>query len=196
MVTAGSGKKVWWKCSKGHSWEKAVKSQVKYSSCPVCAGRMLVQGVNDLSVTHPSLANEWDYEKNKDLKPQSITFTCPKKVWWKCSECGKEWQAQINVRVSRGSGCPSCGYRKKMQLTRARNIKASKKDLVSLFPEIAAEWDYEKNSDLDPTALSPGSNIKVWWVCAKGHSYQAWMSDRTGWRKTGCPYCAGKRKLQ
>ena len=83
-----------------------------------------------------------------------------------------------------------------------RNIKASKKDLVSLFPEIATEWDYEKNSDLDPTALSPGSNIKVWWVCAKGHSYQAWMhyeksnhlcsNNRFNWRTYRFDYCRGK----
>ena len=48
-----------------------------------------------------------------------------------------------------------------------------------------------------PSQLAPYSGKKAWWKCCKGHSYQAWQKDdRTGKRKTGCPYCAGKRKIK
>ena len=36
-VTPGSGKKVWWKCSKGHEWQATIASRNKGSGCPQCA---------------------------------------------------------------------------------------------------------------------------------------------------------------
>lgn len=62
--------------------------------------------------------------------------------------------------------------------------------LLELFPEIAREWDTEKNSPLDPSMFSSRSSNKIWWKCNKGHSWQAAISSRTG--GTGCPVCAGK----
>ena len=41
-----------------------------------------------------------------------------------------------------------------------------KKDFVSLAearPDLAKEWNYEKNGDLKPKDVSCGSNKKVWW---------------------------------
>ena len=36
-VTSGSGKKVWWQCSKGHEFERIVKDNVRYkNSCKIC----------------------------------------------------------------------------------------------------------------------------------------------------------------
>ena len=196
MYTKGSGKKVWWRCSYGHSWQKAIESQVQYNFCPVCECRLLVPGQNDLSVTHSELIKEWDYQKNGELTPQNMTHRSDKKVWWKCSTCGFVWQARISMRAHNKTGCPKCGYAQKMQNTRANNVQLKKKDLVSTHPEIAREWDYERNIDIDPTKITPSSNRKVWWICQKGHHYQAWMSDRTGKHKTGCPYCSGKRKYK
>jgi hypothetical protein len=37
-VTPGSGKKVWWSCSKGHEWPAAVQSRKYGSGCPYCVG--------------------------------------------------------------------------------------------------------------------------------------------------------------
>ena len=36
MVTCGSHKKVWWKCSKGHEWQAIIYNRSKGSGCPVC----------------------------------------------------------------------------------------------------------------------------------------------------------------
>ncbi len=53
------------------------------------------------------------------------------------------------------------------------------------------EWDYEKNDaqNLDPNALGMRSNTKVWWKCAKGHSWYAMISNRSSHHRA-CPYCA------
>lgn len=62
-VTSGSHRLVWWKCEKGHSWRASVRSRVSGSGCPVCAGRQLLAGENDLVSQFPELALEWDRQK-------------------------------------------------------------------------------------------------------------------------------------
>ena len=61
--------------------------------------------------------------------------------------------------------------------------------------ELMAEWNWEKNNDLnfDPKTLTLGSNKKVWWKCAKGHQWEATIANRINGR--GCPYCAGQKVL-
>jgi len=55
-TTLGSGKKVWWKCSRGHEWIADVNSRKKGNGCPVCAGKRVLIGYNDLASTHPQIA--------------------------------------------------------------------------------------------------------------------------------------------
>ena len=54
------------------------------------------------------LLEEWNYEKNGDLKPEMFKRASNRKVWWKCSKCGNEWQAMIKSRSERKPGCPVC----------------------------------------------------------------------------------------
>lgn len=191
-VSSGSGKVVWWRCEKGHSWERAISYQVQNNFCPICNYKIPVEGVNDLLTTDPTLAAEWDYDKNQ-LLPTEITRRYDKHVWWKCIECGTSWKQKVSTRVRVGIGCPKCGYTRKMQKTIEARVIKNEKDLKTMFPEIAAEWDYERNDGLDPARISFGSNKKGWWICPNGHHYEAWITDRTGKKKTGCPYCAQKR---
>jgi hypothetical protein len=55
---------------------------------------------------HPNLINEWDFERNKDIDPNSLSFGSGKKVYWVCSKM-HSWQAEIRTRV-KGVGCPFC----------------------------------------------------------------------------------------
>ena len=105
-LTAGSHKKVWWKCSQGHEWQAALVSRNSGSGCPYCSGNKVLKGENDLQTVNPMLAKEWNYEKNNGLTPVDVMPNSSKKVWWKCSK-GHEWQARITGR-NRGSGCPVC----------------------------------------------------------------------------------------
>jgi len=50
------------------------------------------------------LLNEWNYEKNGDLKPESFRASSRKKVWWKCLY-GHVWEDTIYHRCQ-GMGCP------------------------------------------------------------------------------------------
>ena len=60
---------------------------------------------------------------------------------------------------------------------------------------MAAQWDKRKNGCLKPSDVAVSSNRPAWWRCELGHSYRATVSSRTQ-RKTGCPYCAGRKVLK
>ena len=66
---------------------------------------------------------------------------------------------------------------------------------LSSFTHLVKEWHPTKNKKLTPSNITYGSNIKVWWLCPKGHSYDSVIHSRTGKRKSGCPYCKGKKTL-
>lgn len=57
---------------------------------------------------------EWNWEKNNALGilPDKITCGSDKKVWWKCKNCGYEWQSDIAHRTNRKTGCPRCARQK------------------------------------------------------------------------------------
>ena len=179
--TANSGEKVWWVCRKGHSWQTTIDHRNKGQGCPYCSGRKVLAGYNDLQTINPTLAREWDYEKNGTLKPDAFTANSGKKVWWKCSN-GHSWQATIDHR-NKGRGCPYCA---------GRYVISGKNDLQTRNPVLASEWNQAKNRDLTPTDVLPNTNKKVWWKCSKGHEWQATINSRN--RGNGCPFCSGRKK--
>lgn len=70
------------------------------------------------------------------------------------------------------------------------------RSLAAQFPEVAAEWDYEKNGEWRPNNVTAKSNRKMWWICSTNpkHRWEASVCNRTV-AKSGCPYCNGKRTL-
>ena len=110
-VMPNSDKKVWWKCKKSHEWQAKIYHRNNGSGCPYCSGRYTVKGENDLQTVNPSLAKEWNYEKNDELTPVDVTPNSNKKVWWKCNH-GHEWQAIIYNR-NNGNDCPVCAKEKR-----------------------------------------------------------------------------------
>ena len=63
---------------------------------------------------------------------------------------------------------------------------AEKKYLID-NAKLMAEWNWERNTDFDPSQLTLGSNQKVWWRCKKGHSWRTQISNRCN--GSGCPKC-------
>ncbi len=181
-VGPGSHRKVWWKCILGHSWESVVYSRVSGADCPICAGQQVLVGFNDLATKNPKLAAEWDYEKNTPLRPENVTEMSNRKVWWRCA-IGHRWNASVNHRA-KGTGCPFCSGKK---------VLVGFNDLTSTNPSLAEEWDYEWNSPLKPENVTQSSFRKVWWRCARGHSWKSSIDIRNSGK--GCPICAGKQVL-
>ena len=177
-ISAGSHKKVWWQCSKGHEWEAYVYARQAGKGCPYCSGKKAVVGVNDLATLKPELATQWHPTKNGLRQPISFLLNSNSKVWW-LGDCGHEWEAVIANRAS-GTGCPVCAGQKPSSPAQTLEI---------LEPNIAAQWHPTKNAIL-LTNLMVASGKKVWWQCSKGHEWEAYVYARTGKNKTGCPKCS------
>lgn len=133
------------------------------------------------------ILEEWNYEKNT-ISPKDVSLQSAVEVWWKCKE-GHEWLRKLNHRfghIKKGQirGCPICSN---------QEVLAGYNDLATKFPEIAEEWNYEKNYPLLPSQVSPGSVKKVWWKCLKGHEYQTIIHLRTC-GKRNCPECSKDSK--
>ena len=179
-VGYGSKRGVWWRCDNGHEWQAAVFSRTYSTGCPICSGRKVIPGVNDLATLYPALAQEWS-SRNGSLKPETLRPFSNKKVWWRC-ERGHEWQATPNARISFSSGCPICANRK---------LLPGFNDLKTCEPEIAAEWHPTLNGALTPSEVLCGSHRKAWWICREGHVWRTEIASRTGRKRPGCPLCAG-----
>ena len=176
QVTAYSNRKVWWRCEKGHEWYTLISTRSYGSRCPYCSGTRLLKGFNDLATFHPHLAAEWS-EKNGTLMPDAVNEKSTKNVWWSCSVCGNEYKAVIKSRV-RGLKCPVCAE---------RAVLAGYNDLATTDPELALEWDYEKNG-MPPSKISRHTLRSVWWKAQCGHTWKDKVANRTI-NKAGCIYC-------
>jgi len=71
--------------------------------------------------------------------------------------------------------------------------KTATKDynLQIINPKLAREWHPTKNGKLKPDEVKPGSHLKVWWVCKKGHKWPAVIYSRT--HGNNCPFCSGQK---
>ena len=184
-ITIGSNRKIWWVCSRGHKWQTTVHERtIRKHNCPYCAGQKAIIGYNDLMTKNPKLAKEWNYKKNGDLNPSNFMTGSNKKVWWICPN-GHEYEAVISERNNRGTGCPYCAGQK---------LLVGYNDLMTKNPKLAKEWNYEKNGNLTPKDFFPNAHKKVWWICPKGHEYEAYILDRN--RGTGCTICSGKQIIK
>ena len=137
---------------------------------------------NSIVARIPEVAKQWDYEKNGDIKPEYIYCTSHKNFFWKC-EKGHSWPAQVNTRL-KGHGCPYCA---------GIILAPGENDLLSQNPELAKEWDYDRNGDLTPDKITVNNGKKVWWVCKNcNYHWPAGVGHRN--KGEGCPKCADKQR--
>lgn len=316
-VIAGGHTKYYWICEKGHSYENRVLKRASGVGCPICDGKVVLKGYNDLQSKYPKLAEEWDFNKNKEA-PDKVHFGSNKKAYWICKK-GHRWAATIQSRTLAGNNCPDCAkelkisfpekavayYLKKAKVNIIENYRPDflngkeidiyipnkkigieydgnrwhkdiKKDkhkdkicnennitlyrirenecpkynstskmilllnhtfdeleksidslfhhlnikyidininrdqanieemiersekknsLVIMRPELAKEWDYDKNGIMRPENYSCKSDVKVWWKCLKcGSSYQ--LPIRLKYNNVNsCSFCANKRLM-
>ena len=183
-VTAGSNKKMEWKCGSGHpdfTWKATPNDRSRGRGCPVCAGKSILIGFNDLKSTHPDIAAQahgWD--------PTTVTSGSDKKLSWICelNHPTFVWQSKVNNRAN-GKGCPLCA---------GQAVLKGFNDLATTHPNIA-----DQAHGWDPTSVSAGSTRKKFkWLCKSGHPPYVWetsVAKRTTSINEGCPVCNEKRLL-
>lgn len=103
-----------WKCLKEDcgeifemSWNNIFSNK---NNCSYCAGKQVGLS-NCLATKNPELSAEWHPTLNGDLTPYDVTCNSHKNIWWKCNECGCEWEAFVYSR-NNGNCCPECNKSK------------------------------------------------------------------------------------
>lgn len=178
--TNGSGEVVGWRCHVcGYKWKTSICNRTRdnKNGCPLCSGKVIVSGINDLSTLMPELMEEWDYDRNKEINPTTVGKGSHKKVYWKCKKCSYSWESKIDNRVN-GKGCPCCAN---------RVVVPGINDLATTDPDLADEWHPTLN-ELKPTEVTRGQSKKIWWLCSKcGCEWQDTLNHRSQGR--GCKEC-------
>ena len=188
-----SRKAVQWTCDQCpdgylHSWSARVDNRFNGSGCPQCRGRKVCKH-NSLATKAPAVAAQWDYEANDntpdDVVPQSENllngFAMPVVT---------NGQQGLVLKSVTTVAAP-CALRLQGRNASSAQLLQSDTDL--------AQWAHERNADENnyPDNTTLQSHKQIHWVCTKcpagqKHCWSAKPCDRTGSRKTGCPFCSGR----
>lgn len=181
-VKPGSKRKVWWLGSCGHEWKTSVGDRaVQGKGCPFCTGRMILPGFNDLETLKPDALEEWDWGRNKGVKPSEVSPGSHKKVYWK-GKCGHSWFAPIRHVAQKGYGCAVCA---------GKHGGFDENTLAISEPEIASEW--HPGNDKSAEEVTRVSSYRALWVCSSGHEFTVRVCDRVNYQ-TECPTCSNSSK--
>lgn len=171
----GSNRKVWWKCSEcGNNWATSVNHRTSGRGCPKCSIRIRSQA---------RLKSVEQFNKETRLNSPKIEILdeykgTGRKLLCRCVHCNYEWQATPSSLI-KGTTCPACMN---------RVVIPGTNDLLSQYPDIAADWDFEKNAPLTPLDVVFGSSKKAWWRCKTcGYCWQDSIEHRTSGRM--CKQC-------
>lgn len=201
-ITAGTGRMAIWQCSQcGTEWQAPVEHRLKGGNhCPKCSHRVHIpEECKNLSGRrrkimrktpeerqlrnhNPELLAEWDYEANeaRGITPE-VSYGTNVKAMWICPK-GHHYEATINHRAVKHTGCPYCAGRK---------VMPNSTDLATTHPDIAKELNVEA-SGFDATTVSAGNATAdaVWNCPVCGNIYPMRVWERT--HGSGCPKCARK----
>lgn len=180
-VTENSNLSVKWICSNNseHKWNATFNSRaIGVGSCPICKdynrGRRIIE-------VYPEL--ERYYVKEENERPFHVLGPNSRcEATWKC-ENGHIFKLNIvNFSKSGRFYCPIC---ENYQLQTGEN------DLSTVDPELAEEFDVEKNGLSPEEIIFHSSNENIWWKCKdRGHSFQRSIYYRRNHNRE-CPVCTG-----
>lgn len=173
--------KVFWRCEKGHTFEREIAVMVKSRGCPNCnKSHHVVAPTREDSFggRYPELLKTWSSRNSAD--PFQLPPASNKEYWFEC-ERGHAWQTSLDKRGK--YGCPYCSGH------RVSNYNS----LAAVSPYVASEWHPERNGDITPETITVGTRkIKPWWLCSHCEfEWQAMANDRVK-KRTGCPKCKNR----
>jgi len=163
-------------CCNHGDFEQNPNHHLRGSGCAMCRGVKRLTTEEFIQRAKTVHGDRYSYDKVKYVNAHA-------KVLITCTEHG-DFEQKTGHHL-RKSGCPSCAGRK----------VGSDSNLLVLHPEIATEWHPEKNGASRPEHFTRGSGKTVWWLCQRGHEWQATMNSRTNKNTlASCPFCRGIKR--
>lgn len=123
--------------------------------------------MNNALTLLPDLKRLYNFRKNEELGLDPFSFRLGEQniyCWWKCPDCGYEWNSTISSRLDRKDGkiivrqCQNCYYNDPSRITP-----------VASMPKLMRFWDFKENKKhgLDPNLVSAYSPLPANWHCKK-----------------------------
>jgi very-short-patch-repair endonuclease len=198
QFTRTSKEKITWVCQNNiqacgcsHIWISTIYSRVMGRGCPFCSHHRVCPH-ESLQILFPDIAKQWHPTLNGTLKPTDIRPYSNKKIWWLCEKqcdygCKHIYKTFIYSRTKGNTECPFC----------SGNKVCKHSSLKAMYPEIAEQFNKDKNIGITTEQLAPHSNLKVEWKCTNIflcgclHEWKTKVNDRVT-SGSGCPFCARK----
>ena len=182
----------WFKCLVHAEHESELKNlnniiENNSAKCNKC--NSVAQYILD-NFPNKKLEEIWDYEKNGDLDPWSVSRSSRIKVWIFCQE--KDYHGSYEIRCNdffNGYGCSYCGNRK------THPLDSLKQDIINSYGEEFFNIIWSDKNTIDPTTIKPNSNIICWWNCPdnKHESFQRSCHNSTVCNYR-CPKCIEEKE--
>lgn len=187
VVSPGFKGRVWWRPGCGHEFERSPSARRQDPRCPVCVGRTVYRGQNDLASQRPDLAAAWDPALNAGLGADEVTTSSRRRCRWP-RPCGHPFTATPADLVAQPVGAPppEC-----LLCSRGKGSNPRRTQMVADRPDLLALWDWPANTDagLQPDAVKVSDNRTLAsWRCEEGHTWERRPRNQRDY----CKICAGE----
>ena len=125
--------------------------------------------------------------KNGEIKPENVYKSSGKKFWFDC-DCGHIFESSLDNITCLNRWCPYCSNPPKKL---CENINCQNCFEKSFASHGKSKYWSNRNRDITPRNIPKSSNIKFWFDCSCGHTFDKLVSGvySGGW----CPYCANQK---
>jgi hypothetical protein len=133
-VRPGSSARVWWQCEVNpeHVWDATITVRTHPRSkgrCPFCSGSRVTPETS-LANCYPTIAAQWDSERNLPLTPASIKRASARNVWWICPvHSTHRWRALVKNRTLHNTGCPICDSEEKIRRLQSLLLESARSNV-------------------------------------------------------------------
>ena len=192
-----------WQCPKNpkHVWESKYLSRAglnaKDRGCPYCTGN-LIEEDKLFKNLYPKIF-KCILKNNKKIDYNKLTSGSSKRIYFKCPKGSDHVFIQSVERIT--------GYNRsvtkvvaqkndKLNCPFCRGSRLSKTNSLDITHPYLAKMFDEKKNKIQTNKLIYNSNKKCWWICSKGHSFQAASANLIRSKNTkykGCNICTGKQ---
>ena len=169
-----------------YNWETTPEALLCGQSCPACYEKAVQDKKADLELIT---------EEKKNSKPSKEDRIIASEGGTTVGQITAEEERQKKLQIAAERTIKQEKRAEERRLKKEKAIEEKKQNsLDNKVPQIASEWNYERNYPLTPKDVHYNANKKVWWRCRFGHEYECRISDRVS-HGTGCKKCAKRYRI-
>lgn len=109
----------------------------------------------------------WAHDLNLQKDWDTATVNARRVVWWRCPDCGHEFEAKVLEMAGGYSHCRPCDERRTAQRREQEAVWA--KTMVSEIPELLAMWDDDADPSTTPVYVDGYKFGQYQFRCPIGH---------------------------